>query len=93
MAQIFFASSAERDLKKLPEQAREMLHNTHLGELAQNPRIGKSLHGPLRGYFSYEFWSGGVSYRIAYEIIERTIVILMVDTRDNFYKKFSKRNR
>ena len=91
MADAYFSKHAERDLKHLPPTAYNALRNTHLPALAKNPRAGKMLHGPLRGYFSFDFWSGGVSYRIAYEIIKGDVVILIIDTRDNFYKKFSRR--
>lgn len=88
---VLFSSPAEKDLKRLPRTVQEELRLEHIPKLADNPRIGKMLHGPLRGYFSYDFWSGGTSYRIAYEIMEKDVVILMLKTRDNFYKRFSKR--
>lgn len=93
MARVLFSSSAERDAKRLPNAARDTLRNKYIRQLAENPRAGKPLHGPLRGYFSLEYWVDGVSYRIAYEIIMGDVVILMVDTRDNYYKKFAKRVR
>jgi mRNA-degrading endonuclease RelE of RelBE toxin-antitoxin system len=88
---VFFSPASERDVKRLPIVAREELRAEYLPVLSANPRSGKMLHGPLRGYFSYDFRSAGVSYRIAYELISGDIVILMIDTRDNFYKKFSRR--
>ena len=93
MTRVFFSNSAEHDLKRLPGNAKELLREEHIPKLAANLRIGKSLHGPLRGYFSYEFWASGVSYRIAYEVIKGDVVILLVDKGDNFYNKFLKRVR
>lgn len=91
MATVFFSKPAERDVKHLPIRVQEALRMVHVPQLAQNPRAGKSLHGPLRGYFSYDFQSGGVSYRIAYELMNGNAVILMINSRDNFYKKFIRR--
>ena len=91
MATVYFSNRAERDLKHLPLAASRALRDTHLLVLEKNPRAGKMLHGPLRGYFSYDFWSSGVSYRIAYEVIRGDVIILMLDARDNFYKKFTRR--
>ena len=91
MAMIFFTRHAEKDLKNLPVQAIQELRTEHIPLLEENPRLGKPLHGPLRGYFSYEFHCDGVAYRIAYEIIAQDVAILMIDARDNFYKKFSRR--
>lgn len=91
MKKIFFSRSAGRDLKRLPEVTRDDLRAKYIPLLSKNPRAGKMLHGPLRGLFSYEFWSDGVSYRIAYELTQNDVLILMIDTRNNFYKKFSRR--
>ena len=91
MTTVFFSPAAERDLKCLSGNTYEELRKIHIPRLAENSRSGKPLHGPLRGYFSYDFWSEAISYRIAYEIIKNDVVILMIDTRDNFYKKFSRR--
>ncbi len=93
MAKVLFPKPAERDVKRLPDAAREMLRSAHIQRLAENPRAGKPLHGPLRGYFSYEFWTEGVSYRMTYEIVTGDVVVLMIDTRDNYYKKVTKRIR
>ena len=91
MSKVFFSPAGERDTRRLPKKAQDTLRVEHLPMLAANPRSGKMLHGPLRGYFSYDFWSEAVSYRIAYEFTRNDIVILMIDTRDNFYKKLSRR--
>ena len=91
MTTVFFSRHAEKDLKNLPARASQELYLEHVPLLEENSRLGKPLHGPLRGYFSFEFHSDGVSYRIAYEIVESDVIILMIDTRDNFYKEFSRR--
>lgn len=93
MAAVFFTQAAERDVKRLPQKTQEILRTEHIPELAANPRAGKQLHGPLRGYFSYEFFSEGVPYRIAYELMRGDVVILMISLRDNFYRKFTRRAR
>lgn len=93
MASVYFSRHAERDLKRIPVGAFVALRKEHVPCLAANPRTGKALHGPLRGYFSYEFGSEGVSYRMAYGLVRGDVVILMVAPRDNFYKQFSRRIR
>lgn len=67
----FSKNPAEHDLKRLPIRAQEVLQTKHIPVLRENSRSGKPLHGPLRGYFSYDFWVAGVSYRIAYEITKK----------------------
>jgi mRNA-degrading endonuclease RelE of RelBE toxin-antitoxin system len=92
MAKLLFHPAAERDFEALPRIAKEKVKNC-LRELAANPLAGKPLHGPLRGFFVYRFNAGGVSYRIAYEVVKHNVIILMIGTRDNFYKIFSHRTR
>jgi len=91
MAVVYFLSAAERDQKHLPREVQDSLQKDQIPQLISNPQIGKSLHGPLRDCFSYEFSSVGTSYRIAYELIKGDVVILMIDKRENFYKKLTRR--
>ncbi|OGD33501.1 hypothetical protein A3C78_00750 [Candidatus Azambacteria bacterium RIFCSPHIGHO2_02_FULL_45_18] len=93
MAKVYFTKPAEKDLKHLSLSARESLRDEHVPLLAENPHVGKLLHGPLRGYFSYDFHVEGIAYRIAYEINKGDVIILMINTRENFYKKFTRRVR
>lgn len=93
MATVYLSNGAEKDLKHLPTQTVASLQKEHLRLLSSNPRVGKLLHGPLHGYFSYEFASTGISYRIAYELVKNDVIILMIAKRDNFYKKFTRRVR
>ncbi len=91
MATVRFSHPAEGDLRHLPRMAAAALETEYIPRLAANPRAGKPLHGPLRGLFAYDFHSEGVSYRMAYEFMRGEAVIIMVDTRDNFYKKLLRR--
>ena len=91
MATVRFSRPAESDLRHLPQIAAAALETECAPRLADSPRTGKPLHGPLRGLFSYDFHSKGVSYRIAYEIVSGEVIIIMVGARDNFYKKLLRR--
>lgn len=90
MAKVFFSPAAEKDLKHFSRQAQEEVKNC-LALLGSDPLSGKPLHGPLRGFFVYRFTVDGASYRIAYEVVDRNVIVLMVGNRDNFYKKFGRR--
>lgn len=91
MTRVYFSRPAEKDIKHLPETVQKYVREEQVKLLKSGLFVGKPLHGPLRGYFSFDFYVSGVSYRIAYEIIKGDVVILMIDTRDNFYQKFSRR--
>ena len=93
MAVVYFLSAAERDQKHLPREVQDSLQKDQIPQLISNPQIGKSLHGPLRDCFSYDFHVEGISYRIAYEITKNSVIVLMIGARENFYKKLSRRIR
>lgn len=91
MVKVYFSKPAEKDLKRLSRSVQESFRDKHILALAENSHASKPLHGPLRGYFSYDFHVEGISYRIAYEINKDDVIILMINSRENFYKKLSHR--
>ena len=70
------------------------LYDTHLPLLAENPHIGERLKGEYR-YHRYKFTQRGVSYRIVYDIksAELVIILILIGTRENFYKELKRRVR
>jgi len=89
---IEFTKRAHKDLKSLSKQVIVDL-GAHVKILSGNPFKGERLKGALRDYWKYQFTSGGVSYRIAYQIFEKNLLILvvMLGSRENFYKQLLKR--
>ena len=92
MPRTFFSPAAEKDFGKLSGAAEKEVKK-RLTELANDPHSGKLLHGPLRGFFVLRFHAGGVAYRIVYEIVGADVLVLMIGSRDNFYKKLNRRVR
>ena len=90
MAKIFFYPAALKDFRQLPDTTLKEAKKC-LNQLSGDLYVGKTLHGPLRGFFVYKFNASGTAYRIAYEIIDDNAAIIMIASRDNFYKKFSRR--
>jgi mRNA-degrading endonuclease RelE of RelBE toxin-antitoxin system len=54
---------------------------------------GERLKGDLTAVYSYHLKVAGVEYRIAYQIKEQEIVVvvLQIGTHENFYKELKKR--
>jgi mRNA interferase RelE/StbE len=71
--QLAYLPGAVADLKELPA-AVAIRARKGLERLAQNPRLGKRLKGPLAGLWSYRVGD----YRVVYEIVERRLVVLVV---------------
>jgi Txe/YoeB family toxin of Txe-Axe toxin-antitoxin module len=56
-----------------------------LKRISADPKLGKALSGNLKLVRSHKFTSVGVQYRIAYQIKDHVIVILIA-SRENFYQ-------
>lgn len=83
---------AEKDLKALKhnrdQATREIL------KLENNPRLGHTLTGSLRGTRSLEFnLKGGGAYRAVYTVLDdrRICVVFLVGSHENIYKEAERR--
>lgn len=88
MYELVVLNSASRQLKKFDKLIRVKLIN-ELEKIAENPYIGELLKGDLATIYSYHLKITGAEYRIAYQIKEQKIVvvIMQIGTRENFYEK------
>jgi mRNA interferase RelE/StbE len=76
------------DLKKLDKPVVRELFDTHINTILGHPyHSGEALHGSLEGISTYHFRMNRVEYRIAFAIKEesKTVYILMIGKRENFY--------
>ena len=74
--------------KKLPKNIQRLLiEKAHV--LTTNPQAGEPLKGKYRLLRSLHLSIEGTAYRIIYQIFQKgeTIVIRLVGTRENIYKK------
>ncbi len=88
MYSIFFTSQAKRVFKKLPSDVQDKL-KTEATALSANPLAGEPLQGRFRSFRSLHKSHKGVAYRIIYQILSKTnmIVIVLADKRENIYKR------
>jgi mRNA interferase RelE/StbE len=86
MYKIDYDIDLEKVLKDYPKYDREKIVET-IGELAENPRPHgyEPLKGKFRGYFRVRYGN----YRIIYVIIEKKLLVLIVEiaNRKEVYKK------
>lgn len=92
MYELVVLNSAARELRKFDKPVRTKIL-TALDMITENPYIGELLKGDLATVYSYHLKVTGTEYRIAYQIREEEIVvvILQVGTRENFYQELKKR--
>ena len=92
MYEIIILNSAAKELRKYDKPVRNKIINA-MDKLAENPYIGDRLKGDLATIYSYHLKVSGVEYRIAYQIKEQEIVVIVmqIGTRENFYSELKKR--
>lgn len=93
MYQIFFSNNAKSFIKKSIPGLRRLLQES-IAKIQNNPmESSEALIGNLKGYYAYHLKFNSVAYRIFFEIQEsaKTIVILEIDTRENFYSTLKKK--
>jgi mRNA interferase RelE/StbE len=70
---LLYLPGAEKDIRTLPRGILERVRRGLEG-LAENPRLGKPLHGELAPFRSYRVGD----YRIVYEIQNQELIVLVV---------------
>jgi mRNA-degrading endonuclease RelE of RelBE toxin-antitoxin system len=88
---LILAPAAKRDLKKLPYNVQNQIVFEHLPEIECDPLgVGKPLFGVLKGELSYHF-GRNPEYRIIYFIDNDSVVVTIMGSRENLYKRAKRR--
>lgn len=84
---IKLTTASKKDINKLPNVVKIDLVEKHFPKLKTSPMsYARKLHGHLKGYYSYHF-GYHPEYRILFIIISNEVIILMIASRENFYKE------
>jgi len=88
--QLLYLPGAEKDIQALPGSVIKRVRRG-LERLAENPRLGKPLHGELVPFWSYRV----TDYRVVYEIRddELTVLVVMVGHRREIYEQARRKRR
>lgn len=92
MYEVVILGFAAKQLRSLDKPVRNRIIAA-LELISENPLCGERLKGDLTAVHSYHLKAAGVEYRIAYQIREQEIVVvvLQIGTRENFYEELKKR--
>ena len=92
MYKVVILKSAAKQLRNFDKPVKTKIIDA-LEKIAQNPFAGERLKGDLLELYSYHLNVIGAEYRIAYQIKEQEIVvvIMQIGTRENFYNELKKR--
>jgi mRNA interferase RelE/StbE len=88
MHKVVLVRSATRAIKKLDNHIQTKIVES-IEDIARNPYNGELLHGTLSAVYSWHLRIKGVEYRIAYQIIDAEVIVLIlkIGNRENFYKE------
>jgi mRNA interferase RelE/StbE len=88
--QLLYLPGAEKDIQALPGSVIKRVRRG-LERLAENPRLGKSLHGELAPFWSYRVGD----YRVVYEILDEELIVLvvMLGHRREIYERARRKGR
>jgi mRNA-degrading endonuclease RelE of RelBE toxin-antitoxin system len=90
---LIIPDAVARDVKHLDRSVQRGLRDEHFPRLKQDPRCGEPLRGTLKGIWSYHFKYRSTQYRIAYEILDKQMAVLlvMIGKRGDFYEALMRR--
>ncbi len=88
MYSIFIKKRAEKFISKA-EKNLKILLKSYLDNLSENLFMGEELKKDKKGIYSFHFKYSKTDYRIAYLIEQGELHILLIGTRENFYKELT----
>ena len=93
MYQIKAINPFKQDVKKLQPKVIQLIQEHYLPLIKEDPYQSENLSNKFSNLKSYHFKYIGVDYRIIYQIFEdeKIIRLLMIGSRENFYKKLKLR--
>ena len=94
MYRISFSRSFLKDIKKISKEVQKEAIEKWIPKIQEDPYIGTQFSGPtLKDYTKISFRYKKSDYRIVYKIHKKeiSIIFLAIGSRENFYKKISRR--
>lgn len=94
MLPIAYLKPAEHYLKKLVEKPLKKAYLDAIIAIRKDPSVGTLKTGDLSGLYGFDVFYQGTHYEIAYRV-ETTndremIVVILVGTRENFYRELKR---
>lgn len=92
MYELKYSPAVIRYLKKLKNKQLKKRFQEALHKIQDDPYCGEAKTGDLRGLFGLDLYYDRINYEIAYMIEEEqlVIIVILVGTRENFYKELKK---
>ena len=93
--ELIIPNAVQKDLRRLSLQLQEELLYQHLPSVQATPHQFSFLKGNFRGIRKYVLSFQGTEYRVTYRVIEetKTVVLIMVGSREGYYERLQRRTR
>ena len=89
--EIFVTLTIEQQTKKLHKNQKHILDQV-IRAIAENPDSGESKKADLLGISVYKFLIGNQEWLLAYRILSKnSIKLLLVGTHENFYRNLKRK--
>jgi mRNA-degrading endonuclease RelE of RelBE toxin-antitoxin system len=89
---ILFHKKFQKFIRKIKNKELFSLIKNEVDKIIKEPSSGKILEHPFRKYhiLSVSFSYDKNSFRIAYILNKDELIFLLIDSRENFYKKLER---
>ena len=93
MSKVVILPPAAKFFKKLKDKKLLSLFHQAINLICEDYTIGSPKTGDLRGIYGYDIFYNKTNYELAYrvEVVDDvTVIILMANTRENFYDELKR---
>lgn len=93
MTRLLLSKSSQKFIKKLKDKNLKNKIKDVLDKIKDNYTVGERKTGDLKGFWSLDIFYNKTNYEICYEVKEeegRIIIVVMIGTRENFYKELKR---
>jgi mRNA interferase RelE/StbE len=93
MYELVLYPPARKFLKKTKEKGLQNAFEKAFESLCENPYIGRQKVSDFSGVYGLDVYYNKTNYEISYRIEEidgKLVIVILVGTRENFYKELKK---
>lgn len=93
--QLIVPNAVQKDLRRLPPQLQEELLDQHFPSIQAYPHKSPFLKGEFRRLRKYVLSFQSTEYRVTYRVLEetKTVVLIMIGSRESYYERLRQRTR
>ena len=93
MNRLVLSSATQKFIKKISDKRLKDKIKSGLDKIRDDYTVGSRKTGDLKGFWSLDIFYNKTNYEICYEVIEddgKVIIVVMIGTRENFYKELKR---